>query len=163
MKYQIEQDSNIIEEKISYKDIYNMYREDMKIEDELINQRLGWLLLTNGILFAAFGHAFENNINILINLLVFIGISTSIAMAISVWAARRRVIQLDKYLNNIHSRLKAPSELFPRAYKSDLYNKGEEKTYWGLIAPKYVPLIFIIAWLAALVLAFFKDIISKHS
>ena len=124
-------------------------RELIKHENDLVNQRLGWLIQIQAILFAALAFAWKNAPFALTILLSFLGIAT----AGSLWSALA---------------LYSPAVRGLRKWWSDHRPDGgvEGPDVIGLWAPsegvgwylrpwRALPAIFIIAWAGVLVLSWF--------
>ena len=125
------------------KDSYEYWREKWVHEDELINQRLNWLISSQTLLFAAYGLALQigtnpsntsdevsNKTTEVISLIPYIGLYSSISILLSVLAA---VIALFVLLNK--------SGKF-----KDYLQVTLPTTLMGVAAGISLPLIFIFAW-----------------
>lgn len=115
-------------------------RDLIKHEDELVNQRIGWLMQVQGLLFAALGFAWGNATFPLIALLACLGIAT----ALSIWSA------ISLYSPAVHElrewwKKHRPADAFDGP---DIIGLWLPSSYTGkLLRPwRAMPLIFILAW-----------------
>ena len=121
-------------------DQYKRLRDKWEHEDEVINHRLTWLLVSQTILFAGWGALLEmaqttqnaEKIGRLIQWVPFFGILTSLLILVSIVAATVAMVHLKSQNASIQADPKA--------------------TKWGLFAPIGLPVVFIAAWVAALVI-----------
>ncbi len=144
--------------------LYDVYRDYMKHEDDLINQRSTWHLLIQGFLFATMGVIGEWQVakNVpdilhferenLVYVLATVGIAISVTVAISMQAADNAIEALcGRWSKRIHK------EFDPEVW--DLVPAiagGGAKTSKGLgkLAARVIPVFISFAWLAIAVMAF---------
>jgi hypothetical protein len=123
-------------------DSYEYWRERWVHEDELINQRLSWLLASQTLLFAAYGLALQVGANPsntsevskktteVLSLIPYIGFYSSVSIMVSVLAAVIALYFLWKRSGNFKRYLPVTVPT----------------TIMGVAAGVSLPLIFIIAW-----------------
>jgi hypothetical protein len=123
------------------------FREKWKHEDELINQRLTWLLFTQTILFAGYANILSKELNSHIEtfllLMSIFGILFCCVIGVSVAAAIYAMFDLKK-----------------QAKQSDITTKIDSSlkaTKWGLLASITLPILFLMLWVAILII----NLVSK--
>lgn len=140
-------------DEISYKDLYCMVREQIKHEDELVNQRLNWFLVTQGFLIATFGAVYSSDINhiknrieilnpilisitilgTLLGLLSYLGIRIahiSISNLVQTWEEQKETWKNNKNIN------------FPQ-----IIWKGNQKQWKANYTTMGIPALFTAIWL----------------
>lgn len=72
-------------------------REMIKAENEMINQRLGWLLAAEGLLFSALAFAWKQLTSDLVLLIALLGISLSLAVFPVMFTAHKAICDMCKW------------------------------------------------------------------
>ncbi len=122
---------------------YKRYVSELRHEDSLINHRLTWLLVFQGLLFAALG--FERMPRPLFLCIAIVGASASVialvSIAAAVWSWRR-----------FHKRLlEVGSNRNDKAYFPQL-DRHRVVLGFGHIAPPLMSVLFLFAWVFLLYL-----------
>ena len=125
-------------------EIYDRYRQELAHEDSLINQRLSWYFVAQTFLFATLGVSIKANSCALTIIVMLVGLGTSLLILISVAAAISSFKLCLRRLQNIQS-LARFKEDYPQL------NRSEKIIRFGFVAPVGLPIIFMLAWLAALI------------
>ena len=126
-------------------DIAKRAKDLWEHEDNLINQRITWLSLFQGALFAAFALIHDEPDNTLQSALPFIpwfGILINLAILVGVYAAIRAM-----YI--IRSRADE-NEVTEEKYPLRGLGVSDKTTSLGLVPPIAIPLLFLIAWMLLL-------------
>ena len=75
----------------------NISRDLIKHENDLIDQRLTWLISLQGLLFAALGFAWnKQDAQNLIAIFCFLGVTTSVSIAFALWGGAAAIERLSK-------------------------------------------------------------------
>ena len=126
---------------------YDRYCHDIDKEDDLIDQRVRWLLMSQSILFAAVGVSDESTAGITLRVVPFVGIFCSLGILSSLLAA---LLSLDRYR-------KALLRNCPRSEDEDCcypqLHRKEGIIRLGLASPIVLPIVFCAAWIAVLILS----------
>jgi hypothetical protein len=137
----------------------SIVREMIRHENELINHRITWLCQIQGLLFAALGVSFTNDLcdkALLIQpILIFIGITVSISSAIGLIMAGLAIRELKKKFA-----IRYPNNRSPPIIGLDLGEKKKDKfillyilkwlfwSFWEILLPwRILPILFISAWI----------------
>ena len=115
---------------------YNVYHSEMKHEDNLINQRMNWLLVSQTLLFAALGQFIDKNKIATASLVKFVGLASSLIFLASMFSG---VMSFWSYYSNLRE-LKLDKESYPQL------NRNKSLVITGLSAYLLLPLIFMFAW-----------------
>ncbi len=147
--------------------LYNVYRDYMKHEDDLINQRASWHLLLQGFLFATFGVMGEWQTEggtgflhprrywILYGLIAT-GFFISLLSAASILAANAAINKLHKDWEKLRGNLDIPQRLW--TLLPGLAGAGSESAkLWGKLPAIGIPMIIAVAWLWVLACAVYSQ------
>lgn len=125
---------------------YRRYCRQIDKEDELIDRRVNWLLTSQAILFAAVGLSGNGTAGIVLSVVPWVGLWSSLAIGVSVWAAS---LSLTRYRNKL-------MELCPPRNDSEQQYPQLHREGWiimsGLLPTLIVPLIFSAAWIAVILM-----------
>ncbi len=148
------------------KDLYGIYRDYMKHEDDLINQRSTWHLLIQGFLFATFGVMGEWQLEaaggylhserpLLVLILSGCGLLIALAALSSIIAANTAIQHLCSQWSNIKSRVSTDlSDAFP-----GLAGAGSDQAKrWGKLPAHLIPIFVAAAWGLILAMAIHDSI-----
>ena len=145
-------------------DVYCAYRDYIKQEDNLINNRVGWfiqlhsfLIATYGIVFASFVSTFATDATsraafpavrsvatMLLGAISVAGIVSSVSAALSIWAAHQAITTLNARWKELKP-IWDPDNLFP-----GMVGGGrEEINRRGSIFHMGLPTVLLILWLAS--------------
>lgn len=132
----------------SQKDIYEMVREQVKHEDELINQRTNLLLICQGFLFVAYttllgSNSKPANYSTVITLISMTGIFLSIFTLVGIRAAFAHMEKLRVFWERVNTKnqsVKNNHSIFPPMM-------GTGKIIKGGTAPTAIPILLIVVWL----------------
>ena len=140
------------EKPLSPLEYYNLIRERIEHEDNLIVQRLSWLVASQSFLFTAYAIVtnglatqpqvlsshFMNQLQLMFQLIPTVGTLTCVLIYISVLAA---VATMRRLRNSYHSRFgKEEADLPPIQTLAPI-------RLFGYSAPVLLPLVFTIVWL----------------
>jgi len=125
-------------------EIYNRYRQELSHEDSLINQRLSWYFVAQAFLFATLGVSVKEKSAALAIIVMSVGLCTSLLTLISIAAAIFSFKHCIRNLQKIQ-----PLARFKQDYPQ--LNRSESIVGFGFVAPVGLPIIFIMAWIAALI------------
>jgi hypothetical protein len=130
---------------------YQIVRERLDKENELMTQRLNWLVTSQSFLFAAFGVTLSfqektraENISRLVELrglIPVVAVGTSFLIYIAILAGLSAMIRDRTSLNQIVDRLREQKPGFPPV------RSGWRRFWLGLAAPLLLPVLFIGVWL----------------
>lgn len=112
------------------------YEKRLAFEHELINQRLTWLLTSQGLLFAAYAFAVEKSQDKFLLVLPKLGIAVSILLLIGVGCGFIAKIVLWRKQNKDKEKCKDWEPLGPSTVN----------TFIALLVDMMLPVIFAIAW-----------------
>ena len=177
---------------------FGIYREYVKHEDDLINNRLSWNVTIQGFLFAAYTFSLQkigdirlgllnkdidpkrigplkvlhtlSDLHFLLAALAFTGIVVSMAVYLSIRAARLAISELENRWHELHDSYapKGTFEWWPwyrnylkgreTAHKTHgpllpgLIGGGHPAAHWlGFYAPTYLPVLLVLVWVFLLV------------
>jgi hypothetical protein len=125
----------------SFPPVYDRYCRQIDKEDELVNQRINWLLSSQSILFAAIGLTGHDAVS---QVVPWVGLGSSLAIGLSVWGA---LISLDRYRKVLFERLQSGTDLlwhYPQLHRKP----GNLKL--GNFSAIAVPLLFCVAWITVM-------------
>ena len=144
------------------RDLYSIYRDYMKHEDDLINQRSTWHLLIQGFLFATFGvmgewqpesgAGFLNGHRLfLIMVLASTGMAIAVVACVSVAAAYLAIRRLCKGWEDAKadSSVSNLRDVFPGIAGAG----GDWIKRCGIAAATVTPVLLVAAWLTILAVA----------
>ena len=132
---------------------YNLIRERIEHEDNLIVQRLSWLVASQSFLFTAYAIVtnglttqppqpacihFSDQLQLLFQLIPVVGTLTCVLIYVSVLAA---VATMRRLRNLYHSRFGTEDPNLPPV------QTNAPVRIFGYSAPVLLPLVFIIVWL----------------
>lgn len=121
------------------RELYKLYASRIDRQDNLINQRLGWMLTSQGFMFAAVGVMLNSTNQILQNLakiVTYVGISVSIIGfmgAFGAWLAIHELIKSET--------VKKDMKDFPRLIG------GKTASFFGFTPAICIPIVLFFAWL----------------
>ena len=123
-------------------ELYRALREQWTHEDNLVNHRLMWLILSQGLLFTAYGTLSSGRLHWLVFGFPFFGIAVSAMIGISIFAALGAIDEVQK--------------LFDRAGLAALcpLSAGRLHGNRGKVAAQSLPFVFGALWVLALAGAF---------
>jgi hypothetical protein len=115
-------------------------RSMIEHENVLFNQRIGWLMQIQGLLFAALSFAWDKkDIQLLVNVFSILGVSVSLASLSNIWV----YFQATKNLKESWKNLRSTDYIGPDVVG---FNAKYQQNY--LFLPMYsLPFIFMILWL----------------
>lgn len=139
---------------LSLMELYRIVRAQIEHEDNLVSQRLSWLLASQSFLFTAYAitlngplqshfKTFESNAELLVSLLTVVGIVSALLIWISVLAgiSAMRKLKFD-FEHRVGTAL--PEGIPPIQTTGRTLRAGQ-------LGPVLIPLLFITAWLILLV------------
>ena len=140
--------------------LYNIYRDYMKHEDDLLNQRTTWLLVIQGFLFATLGVLGEwvlqpgqDRLGIerqfLVYVLVVVGVVVASVAFLGITAASDAIDELRRKWELIRVHYQGWENLPEIAGGGD--PTAHQRGKWP---PRLIPAAIFIAWIGVLVLAF---------
>ena len=123
-------------------ELYRALREQWTHEDNLVNHRLMWLILSEGLLFTAYGSLATAKLHWLVFGFPFFGMAVAGVIGLSIFAALAAI-------EEVHSRYEAAglSALLP-------LSPGRHLGARGKLAAQALPFVFAALWLLALLGAF---------
>jgi hypothetical protein len=130
---------------------YQIVRERLDKENELMTQRLNWLVTSQSFLFAAFGVTLSyqektvadnvSRLDQLRGLIPVVAVGTSFLIYIAILAGLSAMIRDRTSLNQIVDGLREQKSGFPPV-------RSPWQRFWpGLAAPLLLPVLFIGVWL----------------
>jgi len=141
------------EKPLSPLEYYSLIRERIEHEDNLIVQRLSWLVASQSFLFTAYAIVtnglttqppqpacihFSDQLQLLFQLIPIVGTLTCLLIYISILAA---VMSMRRLRNSYHSRFGSDEHDLP-----PIMTRPPIRLF-GHSAPVLLPLVFIIVWL----------------
>jgi hypothetical protein len=123
-------------------ELYRALREQWTHEDNLVNHRLMWLILSQGLLFTAYGTLSTAKLHWLVFGFPFFGMSVSAVIGVSIFAALDAIEAVNKQYEE--AGLTALCPLSP----------GRKTGNRGKLAAQALPFVFAALWLLALAGAF---------
>ena len=141
----------------AFSGLYDLYRDYMKHEDDLINQRSSWHLLLQGFLFATFGVMGEWQAGdgkgflhpqryLILYGLIVMGFLISVFASFSILAANTAINRLQKQWNDLPGNLNIP-EGFCQLLPGLAGGGSKSAKFWGKSPAIAIPLIVALAWL----------------
>ena len=141
-------------QKISPLERYQIFRNRIEHEDNLIMQRLSWLMASQSFLFTAYaivtngmttspatgGNMFVNHLLTLSRIIPVVALLNSLLIAISILAALKAI----RELRNAYRKQPEPLEAIP-------LQTSKSARMLGLSAPVLLPPLFLAVWLYLLV------------
>jgi len=121
-------------------DTYDRYCRQIDKEDDLINQRINWLLVSQSILFAALGISNRTILDVTLEV-ALVGIGVSVFIGASVWGA---LLSLRSYRQKLIESCPPEKDVnccYPQLHRSR-FNMG-----LGLVAPILIPVLLLVAWI----------------
>jgi hypothetical protein len=115
-------------------------REMIRVENELINQRLSWLASLQGLLFAALGFAWgKTNTYVLILLFAGMGALVAISIGLATYRANKAIARLSTWWD----------DNVPAGYSGVGVEGVKSQSGLSWLMPGYfLPWVFAAAWLA---------------
>ena len=138
----------IVEERSFSKDskeAYDRYCRQIDKEDNLMDQRLNWMLASQSLLFGAFGVSHQEIAELMYLIIPIVGIGASILVGISV---RGAVASLKQYRGNLEEA--CPQKCDKEKHFPQLH-RDPENLYLGLVSPKTLPWLFLGAWIVIII------------
>ena len=149
---------------ISLESTYKYVRDYIVHEDSLINFRLNWLLVIQGLLFAAYGLSIREsslaNIHEFRKVISFVGTTTCILIFLSIFSAVIAIKNLEAFWEkrkkdeNQENLKRLP---FITGGTDPIFNKGDgnlkrlhrlqDKWYIAFLSPLCIPIVFLSAWI----------------
>lgn len=141
-------------ENISALETYKLFRERIEHEDNLIVQRLSWLVASQAFLFTAYAittnglsavdprvaSVYQEQVGLLFRLIPTVAISVALLIDVSILAALRAIRQLRRLYQ-----VRATSVDMPPI------QTGATTRLLGLSAPLLLPVLFVSVWLILLI------------
>jgi len=133
---------------------YHVVRAQIEHEDNLVSQRLSWLLASQSFLFTAYAitlngpvqshvRSFETRADKLLSLLTLVGVVSALLIWIAIVAG---VIAMKRLRNGLHSRV---GDLLPKGLPP-IQTTGIPFLA-GQLGPVLTPAIFLLVWLILLI------------
>lgn len=119
-------------------DHWRALREQWTHEDNLVHARMTWLILSNGLLFTAYGAQFTTRISWLVLGFPFFGLTVAALIGIAIFAAMSASEEIQRQFE-----LAGLADLCPLAPASHVAHRGR----W---AAKALPFVFGGLWVLAL-------------
>lgn len=123
-------------------ELYRALREQWTHEDNLVNHRLMWLILSQGLLFTAYGTLTTAKLSWLVFGFPFFGMAVSAVIGVSIFAALAAIDEVNRQYQE--AGLNALCRLSP----------GRQIGNRGKLAAQALPFVFGALWLLALAGAF---------
>jgi ABC-type transport system involved in Fe-S cluster assembly fused permease/ATPase subunit len=141
-------------QKISPLERYQVFRNRIEHEDNLIMQRLSWLMASQSFLFTAYaivtngmstssttgGNIFVNHLQTLARIIPVVALLNSLLILVSILAALKAV----RELRHGYQRQPEPFDLIP-------LQTSKSARMLGLSAPVLLPMLFLAVWLFLLI------------
>ena len=125
-------------------DHWRALREQWTHEDNLVHARMTWLILSNGLLFTAYGAQFTTRISWLVLGFPFFGLTVAALIGIAIFAAMSASEEIQRQFERA-----GLADLCPLAPASHVAHLGR----W---AAKALPFVFGGLWVLALVSSLLK-------
>src|SRR5690348_6526468 len=106
-------------------EIHDENRDRSRFENELINQRLTWFGTLQGLLIAALAFAWKDATVVAV-VICFLGIFVSVSIGVATCRANKKLDQVDP--------------------------ENRNGALWWLMPGRFIPLVFVVGWVAILVL-----------
>ena len=137
-------------QRISPLERYQVFRNRIEHEDNLIMQRLSWLMASQSFLFTAYaivtnglatspmngGNVFLNHLQTLIRIIPMVALLNSLLILVSILAALKAIHEL----RHEYRRQPEPLDVIP-------LQTSKSARALGLSAPVRLPLLFLAVWL----------------
>lgn len=123
-------------------ELYRALREQWTHEDNLVNHRLMWLILSQGLLFTAYGTIATAKLHWLAFGFPVFGMAVSAVIGVSIYAALAAIDEVARQYER--AGLNALCSLSP----------GRDRARRGKLAAQTLPFVFGALWLLALAGAF---------
>jgi hypothetical protein len=157
-------EDKMIEDKIDFISRYEAIRNYVIHEDTLINNRLTWLLVSQGLIFGAFSALFKpmadiasklsehpssnNEVVIILSdleriqcILSWIGLFICLISFFGIEAAVRSIREIEKNFNGVSQQANLP----------DLTGGGSRIAHdFGIVSPRGIPIVLFCAWLSVI-------------
>ena len=121
-------------------DTYERYRQEFEKEDTLLNNRLGWLLLSQVILFAAVRFPGPPLGEVVMEIIPWVAIAICLLVLGSVIAAIANYLRCRNQLLKHYPREDDSDHKYPQLHR------GPYTLFLGFVAPVALPLVFLAAW-----------------
>jgi len=141
---------NLPQPAVSSLDQYRMVRQQIEHEDNLVNQRLSWLLSSQSFLFTAYAislngpaiirsKTLESTVGLLIVLLPLVAILSALLIGLTVWAGMWTMQKLRRKY----------AKLFEATFRDEIppIQSTGGALFLGHFAPIFLPALFIVIWL----------------
>ena len=137
-------------EKIGMIDLYNIYREYIKHENTLINNRISWLTTIQGFLFAAFGLIIKNGhepiisgekVSCFLRVIAFVGAAVSVLTFISALGAIKSIDKLEISWKSIREKDKVVLLPWPKGGGDDI------APFLGRVGSFGISSVFVCVWI----------------
>ena len=125
---------------------YDRYCHLLDKEDGLVDQRIGWLLVSQSILFAALGLSSAGMSELLTKVVPWVGIGSATLIGLSVLAAVGTFLRLRKTMFDACPPSQDQDQSFPQLHRH------MPIIVLGFLAPLALPLTFCVAWIAVIVI-----------
>ena len=135
---------------VSELDRYRLVRQQIEHEDNLVNQRLSWLLSSQSFLFTAYAislngpaiirsKTLESTVGLLILLLPLVSILSALLIGLTVWAGMWTMQKLRRQY----------ARLFQSTFGDEIppIQSTGGALFLGHFAPVFLPILFIVIWL----------------
>lgn len=123
-------------------ELYRALREQWTHEDNLVNHRLMWLILSQGLLFTAYGTISTAKLHWLVFGFPLFGMAVSAVIGVSIFAALAAIEEVNRQYER--AGLNALCSLSP----------GRHTANRGRLAAQSLPFVFAALWALALAGAF---------
>lgn len=125
-------------------------RELIKHENDLVNQRLGWLIQIQGLLFAALAFAWRAAPKPLTALIALMGIATAVSLstALSLYSPAIRGLRTWWHDHRPDGTMEGPDVIG--------YWSPSRRVEWYLRPWRALPCIFIAGWVGVLIVLLFS-------
>ena len=121
--------------------VYERFCRELDKEDELLKDRVNWLLISQAILFAAVGFSSDGAGAGIAQVVPWVGIALALAIWLSIWAA---ISSYSRYRTELDALRELAGDL---AAEYPQLNRSQQHLSLGFIAPLLLPPIFLAAWL----------------
>ena len=122
--------------------LYRALREQWTHEDNLVNHRLVWLILSQGLLFTAYGTLSTAKLHWLVFGFPFFGMAVSAVIGVSIFTALAAIEEVNRRYDEA-----GLNALLPLSPGRKTGNRGD-------LASRALPFVFGALWLLALAGAF---------
>ena len=147
-------DVTIAEELSFSQETYDRYCRQIDKEDNLIDQRLNWMLASQSLLFGALGISGRHIAGLMYFIIPLVGLGVSILVGASVRAA---VLSLQHYRDNLAKA--CPQEYDKNLCLPELHREPKNLSH-GLVSPRALPWLFLGAWILILIWAIANSIVQ---